>query len=184
MHRAEDYIQQLRLLFNDSGKTIVLKRHQLLQNPGVVDQNLYLIQEGAVRVYIMLGEVEQNIRFGYTGNVLVLLDSFLSDKPTGFFVQAIRKTKVSCLSPAAFKAHLQSSLNTRWWQHILEDLVLQQMNREVDLLIESPMERYSRVLARSPQLFQEIPNKHIANYLRMSPETFSRLKSVELNQDF
>ncbi|HEY6144620.1 MAG TPA: Crp/Fnr family transcriptional regulator, partial [Flavobacterium sp.] len=24
--------------------------------------------------------------------------------------------------------------------------------------------------------FQEIPNKHIANYLRMSPETLSRLK--------
>jgi hypothetical protein len=32
------------------------------------------------------------------------------------------------------------------------------------------------VFKRSPQLFQEIPNKHIASYLRMSPETLSRLK--------
>jgi len=32
-----------------------------------------------------------------------------------------------------------------------------------------------RVLTRSPQLFQEIPHKYIAAYLRMSPETLSRL---------
>ena len=44
-------------------------------------------------------------------------------------------------------------------------------------LISSPKERYERVLKRSPQLFQEIPNKHIANYLRMSAETLSRLKN-------
>lgn len=50
------------------------------------------------------------------------------------------------------------------------------MERERDLLIESPKERYLRVFKRNPKLFQIIPNKHIANYLRMSPETYSRLK--------
>ena len=45
-----------------------------------------------------------------------------------------------------------------------------------DILINSPMDRFQRVFKRSPQLFQEIPNKHIASYLRMTPETLSRLK--------
>ncbi|WP_317127531.1 MULTISPECIES: hypothetical protein [Chryseobacterium] len=62
------------------------------------------------------------------------------------------------------------------WTIILEDLVLQQVEREKDLLISAPKERYERVLKRSPQLFQQIPDKYIANYLRMSPETLSRLK--------
>jgi hypothetical protein len=66
--------------------------------------------------------------------------------------------------------------NMKLWINILEDLVLQQIEREKDLLINSPRERYERVLKRSPKLFQEIPNRHIANYLRMSPETLSRLK--------
>ncbi|MCY1222048.1 hypothetical protein D9M69_651860 [compost metagenome] len=66
--------------------------------------------------------------------------------------------------------------NLTLWAEILEDLVLQQIEREKDLLTHSPKERYERVLKRSPQLFQEIPNKHIANYLRMTPETLSRLK--------
>jgi hypothetical protein len=54
--------------------------------------------------------------------------------------------------------------------------VLQQMERERDILTSSPLERYKRVLERSPQLFQEIPNKYIASYLRMTPETLSRIK--------
>jgi hypothetical protein len=65
----------------------------------------------------------------------------------------------------------------------LEDLVLQQLEREKDLLINAPAERYERVLKRSPKLFQEVPNKYIANYLRMSPETLSRLKNLEFSQD-
>ena len=70
----------------------------------------------------------------------------------------------------------ESSENQQIWISMLEDLVLQQIEREKDILTNSPKERYNRVLKRSPQLFQEIPNKYIANYLRMTPETLSRLK--------
>ncbi|MNY13906.1 hypothetical protein D3C86_1470610 [compost metagenome] len=65
---------------------------------------------------------------------------------------------------------------TQLWARLMEDLVVQQMEREIDLLTTAPKTRYERVLARSPQLFQQIPNKYIASYLRMSPETLSRLK--------
>ncbi|MEO5787516.1 hypothetical protein [Gelidibacter sp.] len=40
---------------------------------------------------------------------------------------------------------------------ILEELIFQHMERERDIVTSSPLERYQRVLARSPQLFQEIP---------------------------
>jgi len=62
------------------------------------------------------------------------------------------------------------------WLEVLNQLIYQQIEREQDLLITSPIERYKRVLQRSPLLFQEIPNKYIASYLRMTPETLSRIK--------
>ena len=67
--------------------------------------------------------------------------------------------------------------NRTLWQTVTELLIYEQIEREKDILTQSPLARYQRVLKRSPQLFQEIPNKYIASYLRMTPETLSRIKS-------
>jgi CRP-like cAMP-binding protein len=158
-------------------KKITLSRHQYLSTESEIDTNIYFIENGSVRLFMRDGEEERIIRFGYSGNIIVSLDSFLSDKPSGFYIQAIKRTEIKVASKKDFYEFIKSSNDhLKLWTNMLEDLVLQQIEREKDLLINSPKERYERVLKRSPQLFQEIPNKYIANYLRMSPETLSRLK--------
>ena len=39
---------------------------------------------------------------------------------------------------------------------------------------ETPEQRRQRLLNRSQHIFQLIPHKYIASYLRMAPETLSR----------
>ncbi|HEU5148245.1 MAG TPA: Crp/Fnr family transcriptional regulator, partial [Chryseosolibacter sp.] len=82
------------------------------------------------------------------------------------------------ISKETLKALVNESLeNMRDYAALLESLITQQIEREVDLLIHSPAERLKRVLERSPNLFQEIPLKYIASYLRMTPETLSRIRN-------
>lgn len=153
------------------------RRHEFLKISGSTDTDIYFVEEGSIRLFIIDENEERIIRFGYTGNIIVSLDSFLSGKPSDFYIQAIKKSKVRIASRKDFYEFIQSGEeNLKFWNSILEDLVLQQIEREKDLLIRSPRERFERVLKRSPKLFQEVPNKYIANYLRMSPETLSRLK--------
>jgi len=160
-----------------SWQTRKLKRNEFLKTSGMVDTNVYFVEEGSVRIFIEDGDEERIIRFGYRGNIIVSLDSFLSGKPSEFYIQAIKASTVKMASKKDFYEFINSNIeNLKLWNSILEDLVLQQIEREKDLLYNSPKIRYERVLKRSPKLFQEIPNKYIANYLRMSPETLSRLK--------
>ena len=159
------------------GKIVEVKRNEYLKVNGSVDTNIYFIENGSLKVFILDDIEERIIRFGYTGNIIVSLDSFLSEKPSEFYIQAIRKTIVKIIPNEVFREYMyESEANKDLLIQMLEDLVLQQIEREKDLLTSSPTERYNRVLQRSPALFQEVPNKHIANYLRMSPETLSRLK--------
>ncbi|HCA06291.1 Crp/Fnr family transcriptional regulator [Chryseobacterium sp.] len=153
------------------------KRNEFLKISGSTDTDIYFVENGSVRIFIMDENEERIIRFGYTGNIVVSMDSFLSGKPSDFYIQAIKKTTVKVASKKDFYAFIQSDEeHLKFWISILEDLVQQQLEREKDLLTNSPKERFERVLKRSPKLFQEVPNKYIANYLRMSPETLSRLK--------
>lgn len=156
---------------------MVLSRNQILKSVGSVDSNIYFVESGSLKIYVLNDGDEQIIRFGYQGDLVVTLDSFLTNKPSDFYIQAIKKTSIKIISKTSFDLFLKADIqNKDWWTATLENLVLQQMEREMDLLTASPIERYARVLARSPRLFQEIPNRYIANYLRMSPETLSRLK--------
>ncbi|HIC8756166.1 Crp/Fnr family transcriptional regulator [Elizabethkingia anophelis] len=158
-------------------KAIILNRNEYLKEAGSIDTNIYFIREGSVRIFISDNAEERNIRFGYSGNIIVSLDSFLSNKPSPLYIQSLKKTTILIASKDSFMQIMNKDpQHLQLWNSILEDLNLQQFEREIDLLTQSPRERYHRLLKRSPQVFQQIPNKHIANYLRMTPETLSRIK--------
>jgi len=159
-------------------KTITIDRNAFLKVKGSVDTNIYYVESGSLKIFVTDDYEEQIIRFGYKNNLIVSLDSFLTGKPSGFYIQAIKRSVLKVITRQQMDKFLATDSNRVLWTNILEALVLQQLEREIDILTNSPKERYQRVLERSPQLFQEIPHRYIANYLRMSPETLSRLKKL------
>ena len=169
----EDKITSLKLWEND----LLLERNEFLAVKGKIDTNLYFVLSGSLRVFLIDKIEEHTIRFGYKNNFIASLDSYITENPSELYIQAIRKTEVKIIGKKRFMTFIAaSSDNLQLWHEVLEQLIFQQMQREQDILISSPLERYNRVLKRSPQLFQEIPNKYIASYLRMTPETLSRIK--------
>lgn len=159
-------------------KELVLKRNEFLIREGDLNTNLYFIKEGAILAYVIEEEEEQIIRFGYKNDFISAIDSFISGKPTQFFFKAVKKTFLIQISKSSLIKMISENIELMSeWAELLQKLSLQQLERERDLLTSSPKARYERVLKRSPQLFQEIPHRYIANYLRMSPETLSRLKN-------
>ena len=164
-------------LISLSEKTLTLQRNEYLSVSGTIDTNIYFVKSGSLRIFVSNDKDEdQIVRFGYTNNLVVSLDSYLTGKPSVFSIQALKKTDLRVITKKQLQDYLNRDHHSVIWNNILENLVLQQMERELDLLTSSPEERYQRVLTRSPQLFQEIPHRYIANYLRMSAETLSRLQ--------
>lgn len=166
----------MKELVDLSTKSVSLERNDYLKVSGSADTNVYYVESGSLRVFVLDDCEEQIIRFGYTDDLIASLDSFFSGKPSELYIQAIKKTVVRVIPKQEIDTFLQRDSNRLLWANMLESLIIQQLEREIDILTASPKERYLRVLKRSPRLFQEIPNRYIANYLRMSAETLSRLK--------
>jgi CRP-like cAMP-binding protein len=151
-------------------------RGDFLIQSGEVERYVNLITDGAVRVGYQSATEEFTIRFGYKGSVINSIASFITGQPSEYFIEALRKTEVYRLSRDQFDRFIaQDPAHEKQYRHVLELLTVQQMEREIDLLSASPLARYERVRQLSPQVFQEIPHKYIAHYLRMTPETLSRI---------
>lgn len=155
----------------------VLKRNEMLYTAGMVDNNIYYLDEGALRIIHETGNDLNTIRFAYEGSLFASMDSLLTGNPTLYSAEAIKACVLRKIPYDDFMAFINSNiLHLQLWDKILSYVIVGQLEREIDLLTTSPRERYERVLKRSPQLFQQVPHKHIASYLRMAPETLSRLQ--------
>ena len=167
-----EFTQNLLNAFN-SLPSISFKKGHILTKKGAIENKLYYIEDGAVKVYYQSELNEHIIRLGYNGSILNSLTSFLTQKPSELVIKTLRETKIKVLKRSEVMNIVTQSIG---YQEFLENLLIQQLEREVDLLQDSPNLRLERVLKRSPQLFQYVPLKYIASYLRMTPETLSRIR--------
>lgn len=176
--KAEIFQKKLISLFHECGKTTTIGKGEFLIKAGQVEHHVHLVESGALRVFYLTEFEEMIIRFGYQGSFITSLSSFINGTPSEFYMDAIRKTTVRSISKETLFTLVEESIDTmKEYASMLESLITQQVEREIDLLIHSPSERLERVLRRSPNLFQEIPLKYIASYLRMTPETLSRIRN-------
>jgi CRP/FNR family transcriptional regulator, anaerobic regulatory protein len=173
-----DFYQILTETISSQGESKTFSKGDLLIREGESERHVYLVESGLVRVFLLTELEEQTIRFGYKGSIINSLASFLTAQPSAFYIEAIRKTSVKIITKEAFRSIVNTDPQTlASYNRMLELLLTQQIDREIDLLTVSPTERLNRVLKRSPNLFQEVPLKYIANYLRMTPETLSRIRN-------
>ncbi|NME67050.1 Crp/Fnr family transcriptional regulator [Flammeovirga aprica] len=155
-----------------------LSRGDLLIRVGEIEKHMYIILEGAVRVtYFEEGNKEEHtIRFGYKNSILASIPSFFDGSPSLFTIECIRSSTVKKIHKTHFFEIIASDpAYQKEYDLYLQNFFKQQIKREIDLLTTSPVKRFERVIKRSPQLFQHIPMKYIASYLRMQPETLSRI---------
>jgi len=175
---ADNFLGKLIAVLLDEGKEQVYAKGGMIIREGDVEEHVYYIVTGAVRAIYLSEFEEQTIRFGYEGSIINSLASFLKRAPSEFYIEAMRRTVVRSISRERFFSLVQESReHLQQYAAMLETTITQQIEREVDLLTASPAERLKRVLSRSPNLFQEVPLKYIASYLRMTPETLSRIRN-------
>jgi len=154
-----------------------LKRNDFLIEKGQVESSLFFVIEGSLRIYYPHGDEEICVGFAYDNNLICAYPSFILQQPSAYYIQALSSVKTIAVQRHDFyNLFDRYSKIERAWRMLEEEALLGKIERETEMLTFTSEERYARLLQRSPHIFQLIPRKYIASYLRMSPETLSRLK--------
>src|SRR5690606_12921943 len=101
----------MRELISLSTKSITVARNDFVKLAGSVDTHVYHVEEGSLRIYVLDGEEDQIIRFGYNGNLIVCLDSYLTGQPSNFIIQALKKSKINIITKAQVETFLKQPAN-------------------------------------------------------------------------
>lgn len=145
---------------------------------GRVEAWFNIVVSGVQRLYFEHNGDELCLGFAYDGSWSGDYDSFVRQAPGRFFVQALTDSVLLGIRHAdLLRLYDRIPAMERFGRLILEELITARATREIEQLSLSAEERYRRLVKRSPHLLQLVPQKDIASYLRMTPETFSRLRA-------
>jgi len=170
---------ELSALLERWNRPVELKRNEFLIKKGQTESSLFFVKNGSLRIYFPNKEDEICVGFGHPGNLVCSYPSFIRNEPSEYYIQALTKTDLIAIDRGDFYALFDPYQSIeRAWRMLEEEALMGKIEREVEMLTFTPEERYHRLMKRSPQIFQTIPRKYIASYLRMTPETLSRIRPL------
>ena len=155
------------------------EKKEIVSRPGEVEDYLNFIVEGLARKYYQKDNEEVNTQISHEGHIIHSQESFHSRKPSEYFVET--------LEPSIFISITYNDLEKLYGHHIkLERLgrlvitytMVQKDRWQMQMIRMSPRERFLFFVERHPDLLQRVPQKHLASFLNIQPETFSRFKHL------
>lgn len=153
---------------------------EFIVEAGKVERHFYLVSEGVQIIYIIDRNGDKVIMgFSYAGEVSGVYDSFIHQKPSELFLETLTPTRLIALNRRFYDELFQKFPEmTQWRANFFEAILLGRLSRETEILIKSAKERYDAFVERCPAPLLQIPQKYLASYLNMKPETFSRLRAL------
>jgi CRP-like cAMP-binding protein len=150
---------------------------------GQIERYFYFVNNGVLRAYTIDDGVEVSIGFSYNGEYSGAYDSFLEQTPSEWNMQAIVDTdflRISFLD--MMEMYDKYKAIERWGRMFNAKMLIGMGKRQVESRNFTVEERFDRLFTQSPHIFQLVPQKHLASYLGMTPETFSRLRRLKLQK--
>lgn len=153
------------------------KNKELLIKTGSTSRNYAFIISGVVRGYFINNEgVEKNLFLRAEGSFVGSSDHILDHRPTRYSFESILECEMILFNLDDFDELCQKypSLYTIYLWGVKYTMITV-IDRLVSMIDRLPEERYEDLLKKSPIFFQKAFNKHIANYLGITPVSLSRI---------
>lgn len=152
---------------------------ELLVKEGAFCSHMNFVLKGCLRIYFIKEDGQEATRhLAFERQFATGLASFIRNRPSFEYIQAMEETDLLRIKRDDFYYLL--NLIPAWekfYRHYLEDAYINNLEIFQREITKDAELRYKELLERNPQVVMRLPNKIVASYLNMSPETLSRVKS-------
>lgn len=154
-------------------------KKQLVVKLGEIDEYFNIILNGLVRKYTIVGKKDVTLQLSIEGQMIHSEISFNTQTPSNTIVEPIEPTLLLSMS---YK-NLQIVYNKfpkieKLGRLVITYMFIKKDFRDFSQLKKTTRQRFLDYMKSHPDMLQRVPQKYLASYLNIKPETFSRLKHL------
>ena len=186
MQQIKEHLDQIATIstkdwdfFNSKLQRRVIKKKAIFLKLNDIENHISFIESGVVRLYIPKEDPEKEITFGFSfkNQFISAYDSFLTQKPSKYQLQALTETTILSITYDDLQeVYKKTQIGNLIGRLTAERLFLIKSKREQNLLNLSAEERYLKLFKERPELLQVIPLKYISSYIGITAQALSRIR--------
>lgn len=157
----------------------VFPKGTILKSIGDKAQVVAIVLEGLVRCYYIDSDGNDITRgFAFDGG-MCMDEGVMGYEEYVCVWESLEESTLMIFDVKAFKDMIMSSENLKTiWIELLENGLRYKIYRENGFLVENATERYLHLKKLYPKICDHVPQKHIATYLGIMPESLSRIRKA------
>ena len=154
---------------------------QMILSEGDICREILYIDIGLVRQFYEKNDRIVTEHLGVDGGIVMCIESLFREEPTKLQIEALENSICYALPKQRLEEVALHNVNIQiLYRKILEEsLILSQVHADL-VRFDTAQNRYKRMCKLMPKVVQRAPLNYIANYLQMTPETLSRVRSASL----
>lgn len=166
------YIQPFIVLRRFEGKAIV-------SSIGAVENYFNFLLKGLARTYYLKDGREIVVQIATPGHIIHAQESFHNRLPSHYCVETIDPSLLASITYDDLEMIYASSNKMQHLGRLVATYTMLLKDKmQLQAATLSPRERFLQFMERYPTLLQRVPQKYVASYLNIKPETFSRFKHM------
>jgi CRP-like cAMP-binding protein len=154
-------------------------KRQIVTNAGEQEDYVNIVVSGLVRKYMKLKNGEVTMQIAPEGHMIHAESSFHIRKPSKVIVETIEPTVFVAISHKKmnelFDKYPKAEIMGRLF---VTEMFIIKDRRYFEMVKKSTREIFLDYMTSHPHMLQRVPQKYLASYLNIKPETFSRLKHL------
>ena len=157
----------------------VIPKGKILASVGDDKSVAGLVFSGIARAYYIDSTGNDITRGFASAGVMCMDEGFFGYKERICMWETLEETTVMFCDTAVIRNIIKENVSFKdIWITFLENALRYKLYRENGFLAENATDRYMHFKKLFPDLSERVPQKHIATYLGIAPESLSRIKGV------
>lgn len=157
-------------------KQLSPRKGSILQWPDEVCKHIYFIETGVLRTFCLTEEGEVTLDFALEGNFSTLPDSFFGQQKTPLGLSCEGDCQLYALSYHDLMALCDDMVEFLiLYNRVLQHYLLHIHQQQRYFRKATALQRFGYLLEQYPQLTVRLKQKHLASYLGIAPQSFTRM---------
>jgi CRP/FNR family transcriptional regulator, anaerobic regulatory protein len=160
-----------------------VNKKTVLLHEGKVCTHVWFIVEGLLRSYHTMGDKEITTRIMHTNFIAIAPGSFFTQTPSTESIETIEDCSLGIISFAAMQKLFTAFPTFNYHNRLLTEQYFYKLEQRLYMLRKhDAAAKYDYFLENYATYSKNIPQKYIASFLNIAPETLSRIRNKSRNK--